>query len=87
MCDVYIVCDNIEIVVLTMCNLTISSILQKPNKTPYKVHAYISLRGAEGVKQCTRIFSLHDSVLKCIMNDHNIQDMGAENVYIYISYS
>ncbi len=29
-CD-YIVCDNIVIVVLTMCNLTISSILQKLN--------------------------------------------------------
>ncbi len=27
----YIVCDIIIIVVLTMCNLTISSILQKPN--------------------------------------------------------
>ncbi len=25
------VCDTIVIVVLTMCNLTISSILQKPN--------------------------------------------------------
>ncbi len=30
-CDIYIVCGNIVIVVLTMCNLTISSILQKPN--------------------------------------------------------
>ncbi len=59
----------------------------KTQQNTYKVHAYISLRGAEGVKQCARIFSLHDSVLKCIMNDHNIQDMGAENVYIYISYS
>ncbi len=29
----YIVCDNIVIVVLTIFNLTISSILQKPNKT------------------------------------------------------
>ncbi len=28
------VCDNIVIVVLTMCDLTILSILQKPNKTP-----------------------------------------------------
>ncbi len=31
---IYIVCDIILIVVLTMCNLTLSSILQKPNKTP-----------------------------------------------------
>ncbi len=30
----YIYRDNIVIVVLTMCNLTLSSILQKPNKTP-----------------------------------------------------
>ncbi len=28
------VCDNIVIVVLTMCDLTLSIILQKPNKTP-----------------------------------------------------
>ncbi len=28
---IYIVCDNIVIVVLTICNLTLSSILQKPN--------------------------------------------------------
>ncbi len=28
------VCHNIVIVVLTMCNLTLSSILQKTNKTP-----------------------------------------------------
>ncbi len=28
------VCDNILIVVLTMCDLTLSSILQKPDKTP-----------------------------------------------------
>ncbi len=31
MCD--IVCDNIVIVVLTMCDLTLSSILQETNKT------------------------------------------------------
>ncbi len=59
----YIVCDIIVIVVLTMCNLTISSILQKPNKTPTEcthtlvcvvlkgLNAYISLRGDEGVKR------------------------------------
>ncbi len=29
-CDIYIVCDIIVIVVLSMCNLTISSILQNP---------------------------------------------------------
>ncbi len=29
-----------------MCNLTLSSILQKPNNA-YEVHAYISLRGDE----------------------------------------
>ncbi len=27
-------CDNIVIVVLTMCDLTLSSILQEPNQTP-----------------------------------------------------
>ncbi len=33
------------------------------------------------------VLSLHDSVeLKCIKSDRKIQDMGAENVYIYISY-
>ncbi len=45
----YIVCDNI-VIVLTMCNLTLSSILQNPNKTPnvrYGVHTYISLRDDE----------------------------------------
>ncbi len=26
------------------------------------------------------------SRLKCIKNDRKIQDMGAENVYIYVSY-
>ncbi len=29
-CNIHLVCDNILVVVLTMCNLTISSILQKP---------------------------------------------------------
>ncbi len=43
-----------------MFNLTISSILQKPN---YIVHAYISLRGDEGVK------------FLIIKNDRKIQDI------------
>ncbi len=51
-CVRYVVCDISVIVVLTMCNLTISSILQNPTNT-YIVHAYINLRGDEGVKQCT----------------------------------
>ncbi len=43
------------------------------------------------VKQCTRAFRVCSftacfSLLKCIKNDRKIQDMGAENVYIYISY-
>ncbi len=40
---IYIVCDNIVIDVLMMYNLTLSSILQKPNKTPTEC-TYISLR-------------------------------------------
>ncbi len=55
-CDIYIVCDIIVIVVLTMCNLTISSILQKPNKTPTKsthVLAYVVMKR---VKQCACAF-------------------------------
>ncbi len=62
------------------------------------MHAYISLRGDEGVKQCTHTlacavmkglnsarahsFTAWFSLLKCIKNDLKIQDMGAENVYI-----
>ncbi len=33
-----------------------------------------------------RVLSMHGSVLKCIKNDRKIQHMGAENVYIYVSY-
>ncbi len=58
--------------------------LAKTQLTPTIVH--ISLRGDEGVKQCTCAFRLHYSVLKCIKNDRKIHDMGAENVYIYVSY-
>ncbi len=74
-----------------MCNLTISSILQKPNKQlRYGVHAYISLRGDEGVKQCTRAFracsfTAWSSRLKCIKNDRKIQDMGGRK-FIYLHF-
>ncbi len=51
-CVIYIVNDNIIIVVLTMCNLTISSILQKPNS--YVTECTHTLAcGDEGVNQCT----------------------------------
>ncbi len=43
-----IVCNNIVIVVLTMCNLTLSSILQKQKQNTYGVHTYISLRDEVG---------------------------------------
>ncbi len=63
----------------------------KNQTNTYIVHAYISLRG-DGVKQCTRAinvcsFTAWFSRLKCIKSDRKIQDMGAENVYIYISYN
>ncbi len=46
------------------------------------------MKGLNGARaHLERVLSLHGSVLKCIKNDHKIQDMGAENVYIYISYS
>ncbi len=66
------------------------------------MHVCISLRGDEGVNQCThtlacvvmkglisarvhleRVLSLHGSVLKCIMSDRKIQDMG-QKIYIFI---
>ncbi len=63
------------------------------------MHTYISLRGDEGVKQCTHILAcavmkglnsahahLECVLIKCIKNDRKIQDMGAENVFIYVSY-
>ncbi len=38
------VCDNIIIVVLTMCDLILSSILQKPFKTHLqRVHAFMEV--------------------------------------------
>ncbi len=43
-CDIYIACDNIVIVVLTMCDLTLSSILQKPFKTHLqRAHAFMEV--------------------------------------------
>ncbi len=42
---IYIVCDNI-VIVLTMCNLTIEY-FAKIKQNTYGVHAYISLRGNE----------------------------------------
>ncbi len=58
----------------------------------YRVHAYISLRGDEEAKQCTHTFRACSftawfCLLKCIKSDRKIQDMGEENVYIYVSYS
>ncbi len=55
------------------------------------LNTYISLRGDEGVKQCTSAlracsFTAWFSRLKCIKSDRKIQDMEAENVYIYVSY-
>ncbi len=55
------------------------------------MHAYNSLCGDEGVKQCTRAirarsFTARFSRLKCIKSDRKIQDMGEENVFIYVSY-
>ncbi len=54
------------------------------------MHACISLRGAEGVKQCTCAFRACSftawfSWVKCIKSDRKIQDMGEENEYIYVS--
>ncbi len=82
----YIVCDIIVIVVLTMCNLTIEY-FAKTKQNAYREHAYISLRGDEGVKQCTRTFRAWSftawfSRLKCIKNDRKIQDMG-QKMYIF----
>ncbi len=56
------------------------------------LNAHISLRGDEGVKQCARTFRACSftawfSRLNGIKNDRKIQDMGAENVFIYVSYS
>ncbi len=50
------VCDIIVIVVLTMCNLTISSILQKPNKTPTECTHTLAYVVMKRVKQCTFTF-------------------------------
>ncbi len=60
-CAIYIVRDNIVIVVLTMCNLTLSSTLQKPNKTARcMVMKSSGLNNARAHLEC--VLSLHDSV-------------------------
>ncbi len=51
------------------------------------LNAYISLRGDEGVKQCTHAFRACSftawfSLLKCIKSDRKIQDMG-QKMYIF----
>ncbi len=52
----------------------IMSILQKAFKTPVlNAHAYNYIKSR-----------LERSLIKCIKNDHNIQDMGAENLYHFI---
>ncbi len=71
-----------------MCNLTISSILQKPNKTPTEYMRTLAYVVMKRVKQCTHTFRVCSftawfSLLKCIKNDHKIQDMREENVYIF----
>ncbi len=46
----------------------------------------MELNSARAQLEC--VLSLHDSVdLKCIKNYRKIQDMVAENVYIYVWYS
>ncbi len=55
------------------------------------LNAYISLRGDEGFKRCTSAlracsFTAWFSRLKCIKSDRKIQDIGAEHLFIYISY-
>ncbi len=59
----------------------------KTKQLRYGVHAYISLRGDEGVKQCTCAFiacsfTAWFSRLKCIKCDRKIQDMG-QKMYIF----
>ncbi len=59
----------------------------KTKQNAYPMHAYISLRGDEGVKRCTRpikvcSFTARFSRLKCIKNDCKIQDMG-QKMYIF----
>ncbi len=54
----YIVCDNI-IIVLTMCNLTISSILQKPNKTA-------TLQSARRTLACMVMKGLNSARVHCV---------------------
>ncbi len=66
-----------------MCNLTISSILQKPNKTPMECTLTLAYVVMKRVKQCTCAFRVCSftawfSLLKCIKNDRKIQDMGEE---------
>ncbi len=61
--------------------------LAKTKQLRYGVHAYISLRGDEGVKQCMRAFracsfTAWSSRLKCIKSDCKIQDMG-QKMYIF----
>ncbi len=70
-----------------MCNLTISSILQKPNKTPTESTHTLAYVVMKRVKQCTRAFRACSftawfSWLKCIKSDRKIQDMVAE-MYIF----
>ncbi len=56
---------------VTECKHTLACVVMK------------GLNGARAHLEC--ILSLHGR-LKCIKSDRKIQDMGAENVYIYISY-
>ncbi len=65
--------------------------MQKPNSYVTEcTHtlAYVVMKGLNSARaHLEYILSLHDSVdLKCIKSDRKIQDMEAENVYIYVSY-
>ncbi len=81
-CDIYSLQQRC--VVLTMCNLTISCILQKPNKTPTESTHTLAcvvmneLNSTRAHLECS--FTAWFSRLKCIKNDRKIQDIGAENL-------
>ncbi len=78
----YISSAILSIVVLTMCNFTILSILQKAKKTPTECTHTLACVVMKQVKQCTSAFRVWSftawfSRLKC-----KIQDMGSE-MYIF----
>ncbi len=77
-CFIDVQFDNIEYfakpqITPTECTHTLACVVMK------------ELNSARVQLEC--YFTAWFSRLKCIKNDSKIQDMGAENVYIYISYS